>query len=641
MSLLSPRRPDPATPRDAGSVGTHTDILDLPPATRGVVPIRRREIVAVIDPVWGVPGEDATATVRAERETVTAAAHRLTRFLQPGEMVAGTPEGRLTLRLRHEDRAARPVRVQEMAYHALEAFDRLGDQQGVSDLGVGWARITRKQDARQAEEHAAAAADESVRQRDLQPRQLGAHVNTRNPVVNLWTGGRQVLAATVGTVVVPFLLMVGLYFINIDVSGPLYWCLVAALGITAATIWAECSNALDPPKLPDAPDQPAPRATAVIAAYLPNEADTIVETVHRFLAQGYSGGLQIVLAYNTPVALDVEQELRGLERDHEELTVLKVPDSTSKAQNVNAALRVAEGEFVGIFDADHHPAAGSFDRAWRWIADGVDVVQGHCVIRNGEDSALAKLVAVEFEQIYAVAHPGRASVYGFGIFGGSNGYWRASALERIRLRGSFLTEDIEASMRVLEAGGRIVNDPGLVSHELAPSTPKALWNQRMRWAQGWFQVSCRHLVSTLRSPSLDLRQKVGVVYLLGWREVYPWIAMSAWPLLGFLAWRDGGLDLGSPMFLLLTLFVTVSGPLQTLAAWRLAAPDMRRHPRWFLAAAVANLLFYTEAKNLVNRVAHLKQLRGEHQWVVTPRTAASSGSSADRTDDPQDKEAAA
>ena len=56
---------------------------------------------------------------------------------------------------------------------------------------------------------------------------------------------------------------------------------------------------------------------------------------------------------------------------------------------------------------------------------------------------------------------------------------------------------------------------------------------------------------------------------------------------------------------------------------------------------MVNLLFYTEAKNLVNRVAHLKQLRGEHKWVVTPRTAASSGSSDDRADDPQDKEAAA
>ena len=29
----------------------------------------------------------------------------------------------------------------------------------------------------------------------------------------------------------------------------------------------------------------------------------------------------------------------------------------------------------------------------------------------------------------------------------------------------------------------------------------------------------------------------------------------------------------------------------------------------------------------MNRVAHLKQLRGEHQWVVTPRTAQSTATS--------------
>ncbi|MEP9362868.1 glycosyltransferase family 2 protein [Nocardioides sp. CN2-186] len=627
MSLTLDRRtPDQNRP---GRVGSPDEVVS--PLVRSrlqvATPRRHREIVAVIDPVWAAPGNDVTARVRPPAPVVRAAAERLTRFLQPGEVVAATVDGRIALRLRHEDRAARPVRLQEMAYHAVEALDSLTDRDGVIDLGVGWARISRKQDPQEAGEHAAEAAAESVRARDLQPRVQGAGVRQRHPAVSWFSASRQVLFATIGCAVLPFLMMVGLYAVGLDVSTFVYWALVGALGITAATIWAECSQALDPPRPPEAPEGSAPRATAVIAAYLPNEADTILETIDTFLAQDYSGGLQIVLAYNTPIPLDVEDDLADLAAEHPDLTVLKVPDSTSKAQNVNAALRVAEGEFVGIFDADHHPMAGSFDRAWQWIADGADVVQGHCVIRNGEDSAMAKLIAVEFEQIYAVAHPGRASAFGFGIFGGSNGYWRSSALERIRLRGSFLTEDIEASMRVLEAGGRIVNDPGLVSRELAPETPKALWNQRMRWAQGWFQVSCRHLLPVLKSPVLNFRQRVGVVYLLGWREVYPWLALLAWPLIGFFAWRDGGLDLSSPMFLALTLFVTVSGPLQTLAAYRLAAPEVRRHKSWFVAAALANLVFYTELKNIVNRVAQLKQLRGEHRWVVTPRSANSSGNS--------------
>ena len=133
-------------------------------------------------------------------------------------------------------------------------------------------------------------------------------------------------------------------------------------------------------------------------------------------------------------------------------------------------------------------------------------------------------------------------------------------------------------MRVLEAGGRIVNDPGLVSRELAPRPLKALWNQRMRWAQGWFQVSCRHLRPILSPPASACARSSASSYLLGLREVYPWISLLTWPLLGFLAWRDGGIDLASPIFLLLTLFVTVSGPLQTLAAWRLAAPGAAPAP---------------------------------------------------------------
>ncbi|PUA82999.1 glycosyltransferase family 2 protein [Nocardioides currus] len=633
MTLHAATRTPFDHPITTGSVVESDDITA--PVSR-LTQVARRRIVAVIDPVWP-EGEDDHS--RAPLPVVERAAELLTARLQPGELVSATPEGRLLLQLRREDRAARPVRLQEMAYFALEVLDRLHRTGGFADLGVGWAPITRQQDPTAAAEAATEAASESLRQRDLQPRQDGAHVKSRNPRISWFSASRQVVWATLGSVFVPFLLMVGLYRLGIDVSGPLYWTLVGALSLTALTIWAEVSHAFTPPRVPPAPEQDAPQATAIIAAYLPNEADTIEETLEHFVHHDYSGDLQVVLAYNSPVPLPVEERLAALDRAHERLTVLKVEDSTSKAQNVNSALRIATGEFVGIFDADHHPADGSFDRAWRWIAAGHDVVQGHCVIRNGDDSALAKLVAVEFEQIYAVAHPGRAAFSGFGIFGGSNGYWRATALERIRLRGSFLTEDIEASMRTLGAGGSLVSDPGLVSYELAPENVRSLWKQRLRWAQGWFQVSVRHLWTLLKRPHLTLRQKVGLVYLLGWREVYPWVSMFAWPLLMFLAWRDGGLRMTSPLFVLITLFVTVSGPLQTLAAYRLAAPAIRRHRSWFMWSCLANLLVYTEAKNLVNRVAHLKQLRGEHQWVVTPRTAASHGSSpTDPDSDPTDSD---
>jgi cellulose synthase/poly-beta-1,6-N-acetylglucosamine synthase-like glycosyltransferase len=608
----------PSTPR-IGRVGTVADVLE--PRPRMTL---RREIMAVIVPAWAEPGDDMTAYARAPRDVAADAAEALTRHLDGDEVIAVTDDGRLLLRLQHEDRGARPVRLQEVAYHAIEAFDRLGFHLGVLDLGVGWAQLRRNRPPETALEYADSAARESVTQRDLQP--LALSDGSRSRSISRWSFSQQLAIATVGSLVVPFLALATFDLFGLDAASGLYWGLVGALGLTALLIWSEGFRALEPPVLPATPAGPAPRATAVIAAYLPNEADTVEETLEVFLAQRYSGGLQVVLAYNTPVPLPVEERLRLLAQQHDDLVVIKVADSTSKAQNVNAALRVADGEVIGIFDADHHPMQGAFERAWRWLAHDAEVVQGHCVVRNGDQGWLARLVAVEFEQIYAVSHPGRAALHGFGIFGGSNGYWRADALQRVRLRGSFLTEDIEASMRVLLAGGRIVNDPGLISHELAPENLRALWSQRMRWAQGWCQVSLRHLVPALRSPHLSLRQKLGATYLLGFREVYAWLSIMAWPLLAFLAWRDGGLDMGSPIFALLTVFILASGPLQTAFAYRLAVPELRRHRSWFVKAALLNLVFYTEWKNLVARMAHLKQLRGEHQWVVTPRTAGRSGS---------------
>ncbi len=632
---LSLIRPSVPTFAETGRVGSAEDLF---------APVRRmafqRQIMAVIVPAWAEDGADMTAYARAPRDVTAEAAEALTQHLDADEVVVPTDDGRLVMRLRHEDRESRPVRLQEMAYHTVEAFDALGFHSGVIDLGVGWAPVNRRHDARSAVERADAAARESVRQRDLQPLKMKGDKETRSPRIGLWSFSHQMLLATVGSVLLPFLGLVGAHLLGLDLGDALYWTLVAVFSMTALMIWGEGFSALQPPRLPATPDRPAPRATAIIAAYLPNEADTIVETLETFLAQEYSGGLQVVLAYNTPGPMAVEPRLELMAQNHPELDIVKVPDSTSKAQNVNAALRVAQGEFVGIFDADHHPVQGSFERAWHWLAEDADVVQGHCVIRNGEDSWVARLVAVEFEQIYAVSHPGRASMHGFGVFGGSNGYWRRDALEQVRLRGSFLTEDIEASMRVLQAGGRIVNDPGLVSRELAPDDLRTLWRQRMRWAQGWFQVSLHHLGATLTSPHLSLRQKLGSAYLLGFREVYAWVSMLAWPLLAFLAWRDGGIDFGSPLFTLITLFITVSGPLQTLFAWRLAVPELREHPRWFVTSALLNLVFYTEFKNLIARIAHLKELRGEHQWVVTPRTAVSNTTAPDHDptsplDDPE------
>jgi cellulose synthase/poly-beta-1,6-N-acetylglucosamine synthase-like glycosyltransferase len=376
---------------------------------------------------------------------------------------------------------------------------------------------------------------------------------------------------------------------------------------------------VDPPE----PSSPYPGASAIIAAYLPNEAATVVETVEAFLRQDYPGPLRIILAYNTPQPLPVEQVLREIARRDPRFLPLHVEASTSKAQNVNAALAHVEGEFVGVFDADHHPDPGSFQRAWRWLSNGYDVVQGHCVVRNGAASWVARMTAVEFETIYALAHPGRASLHRFGIFGGSNGYWKTMLLRQTRMHGSMLTEDIDASMRVLAAGRRIASDPALLSRELAPASLKALWNQRMRWAQGWFQVSLKHIWPGLRSPHLSLRQKLGLVHLLAWREIFPWLSLQIVPILTFwIFWRHDHLNWLIPLFVFTTAFTLSTGPMQALLTYRVAEPAIRKRKLWFLVYFALSFVFYSEFKNMIARVAQMKEAMRERQWKVTPRSAA-------------------
>ncbi|HEY6113505.1 MAG TPA: glycosyltransferase [Gaiellaceae bacterium] len=443
----------------------------------------------------------------------------------------------------------------------------------------------------------------------------------------------QVVAQQLACLGLPLLAYWALDRAGLDITSVVYLMVVGALAFTALAIWVECLAAYRPRRPPETPGGRYPPASAVIAAFLPNEADTIVETVEAFLEHDYNQ-LQVILAYNTPEDLPVEQDLRAIAVRDPRFVPMRVNWSRSKAQNVNAALAQVTGEFVAVFDADHHPAPGSFRRAWHWLSNGVDVVQGHCVVRNGEDGVIQKLVATEFEAIYAVAHPGRARIHGFGIFGGSNGYWRTSVLKQTRLRAFMLTEDIDSSIRVLADGGRIVSDPGLVSTELAPDGVPALWGQRLRWAQGWSQVSFRYLRQVLRNRRLSVRQRLGFAYLLGWREVYPWISLQIFPILVFWYLRgEPPISWVVPVFLATTVFTFSAGVFQAWTAWRLATPDLRRRGHWFLVYGLISQLVYMEFKNVVARTAHVKELMREHTWKVT-RRAARPGSS---TGDPADR----
>ena len=362
--------------------------------------------------------------------------------------------------------------------------------------------------------------------------------------------------------------------------------------------------------------------TAIIAAYLPNESEIIADTLRHFLLelQNPHGNLQIILAYNSPQSLEVEDDLRALEEMDSRLFVLNVHGSTSKAENVNAALNFADGGIVGVFDADHLPAADVFCRAAQWISAGWDMVQGRCVIRNASLNLLTRLIAVEFNTIYAVSHQGRFNITGTAVFGGSNGYWRTSVIKTLGFDNSMLTEDIDLSVRALLAGRKLAHDSSIISTELAPVRGIHWLSQRKRWAQGWFEVTLKHGLAILKSHELSYFQRVAWLYLLPWREVYPTLGTQFFPLMAC------SIVTGSSLFWFSTPFTAATTTLNLACAPMIVLItylNARRLPGnfsgfWYLPYA-AGALVYTTAKTLVSLIAQVAHFTRDTAWVTTPR----------------------
>jgi cellulose synthase/poly-beta-1,6-N-acetylglucosamine synthase-like glycosyltransferase len=378
-----------------------------------------------------------------------------------------------------------------------------------------------------------------------------------------------------------------------------------------------------------------PHIDVVLVAYLPNEEEIIMKQARYAITRiDYpSNCMTLNVVYNTPRDMpEIEAELRGLEEQHGNVRIIRVPKSSSKAENINYFLSLpSKGEITTLYDTDHYAEP----TALRWVAKRflsgeVDIIQGRCCTYNYSDSIISRLVASEFDMIYGVMHLGRAHLHRYGFFGGSNGHWNASLLRSIQMDGSMLTEDIDSSLRAIISGARIEYDVRVLSYELAPVTASALIKQRLRWSQGWTQVTIKHFIPALRrgaySDNNGLRSKLGLLQLLLYREVYYyinsqlfWILISSiittLPRQGFHVFfkNFGGFSLAMWMlFLNLLCLIAV-----------VAIMDRNRSHftrRGGILTFSLSLVFYYVIVSHMAIMCHFRNFTGFNQWNATKRT---------------------
>ncbi|KIX09243.1 uncharacterized protein Z518_00322 [Rhinocladiella mackenziei CBS 650.93] len=370
-------------------------------------------------------------------------------------------------------------------------------------------------------------------------------------------------------------------------------------------------------------------------AYLPNEQDIILDRISYLLAKIVypKEKLRIIMLYNTPYPIEpLESQMHDLALKHSQLKVIKVPHSKSKADNLNYYCSLETfADVSAIFDCDHYPHP--YGPRWaieRFMADqNIETVQGRCVVFNSDENLMTAMISVEFDKIYAVSHPGRASMFDFGLFCGSNGYWKTSLLRDLKMDGSMLTEDIDSALRAFGRGANVVHDLNVVSYELAPTAWPAFWKQRLRWSQGWAQASYRHihLVWSRSHPERKrtLIQRFGLLSLLYIRESSYYLITQYFCLVVSLVITDfpqSGDDLLKLMFfqypvaywlfilsficLLLTLYITFHTRSEFVRWWMIPVFTVT-YPVQLLLNAVMGLF------------GHARQVSKYVKWNPTPR----------------------
>jgi len=267
----------------------------------------------------------------------------------------------------------------------------------------------------------------------------------------------------------------------------------------------------------------------LIAAYFPNEKHIIKDTLlHVINNVECDRNINVTLIYNTPnpVCPEETEMLRFHQKiiNDRNVYVIKNVESTSKAQNLNfglAYLKQNENlqEYTYIIDADHYPDKDCLQKLIQTLESNpkTDCVHGTTYIRNRTNSGygfIARLVDAEFFYFYNLLFPALQLIAGNVFFGGSNGIWRTRSLAKFD--NNMLTEDIDLSVRSLVDHRQIVSEYRARSGELIPNGPSALFQQRLRWAIGWNEITYKYAGAYffIGFRNFEIRRLSGILYLL-------------------------------------------------------------------------------------------------------------------------------
>ncbi|HLD11391.1 MAG TPA: glycosyltransferase, partial [Patescibacteria group bacterium] len=201
-------------------------------------------------------------------------------------------------------------------------------------------------------------------------------------------------------------------------------------------------------------------------------------------------------------------------------------------------------EFVIIFDADFIPypdtitqflryfkaSTGRLEKFQDYYDTKIAAVQGYqWHVLNKSENWVTRGVRSEFAGSYVMERSGNEIFGGLKMIAGSVYMIRRDVLQTFGW-GTSITEDFELTLKIYEAGYKVVYTPYVQAPSECVSTVKRLIRQRMRWAEG-HSFNVKKMFSRLMgSPYMNWSEKLEFLYLS------PYYLQSFFFIIGTLSW---------------------------------------------------------------------------------------------------------
>ncbi|QCK13961.1 cellulose synthase family protein [Mangrovivirga cuniculi] len=207
-----------------------------------------------------------------------------------------------------------------------------------------------------------------------------------------------------------------------------------------------------------------------------------------------------------------ELQMKGIDIKH----VFRPDRSGFKAGALDYGLKIANGDFIAIFDADFIPAPDFLKKTVPYFSySDIGVVQTRWGHINKNYSILTKLQAFGLDAHFSIEQVGRMASGSFINFNGTGGIWRKNCIiDAGGWNDDTLTEDLDLSYRAQISGWKFHYLEDLVSPAELPIIMPAVKSQQFRWNKGAAETARKHL-SKLWQTELPLKNKIhGTFHLL-------------------------------------------------------------------------------------------------------------------------------